>query len=300
MIKRIDAYAFDRQSNAHPIRKIDLSKNNIAEIDNKAFCSLNELSPFVSIKEIDLALNALTQIQSCVFWQMFKGISKHNMFQKHNVQMQRVDRSRVSFKVSHFDKLGPKLKCDCEITRAAQLLDLDGECENSVGVSVKLTEFKCSTDSQITKMEIDEQCAAMSKYNCETNNQESSTSKSDSSAETEKENSNNNSNGNGNKGDEEDENNSANNNNNNSNNQQTSEIINSLVSNKPEPKPVVDNSNNNNQQSHNEKQSVGTATKLPNKLESNSNSASSTRNFSKLFSLSLLMVSMGKFVLTWF
>jgi Leucine-rich repeat (LRR) protein len=297
MIKRIDAYAFDRQSSTHPIRKIDLSKNNIAEIDNKAFCSLDQSSPFVSIKEIDLALNALTQIQSCVFWQMYKGISKFNLHQKHNVQMQRFDRARVSFKVSHFDKLGPKLKCDCEIARTAQLLDLDGECENTVGVSVKLTEFKCSGDSQITSHQVDEQCAAMSIYNCEAIDEKSSTSKSEIDLEVQNTNSNNNEN----KGDKEDgEDNSASNNN--SNNQQPNEILNTIVSNKPEPKPVVENinNNNNNQQSHNDKQSAGSATKFPNKLENNSNSASSTRNFSSVFALSVIMISTGKFVFTWF
>ena len=75
-----------------------------------------------------------------------------------------------------------------------------------------------------------------------------------------------------------------------------------IVSNKPEPKPVVENinNNNNNQQSHNDKQSTGSATKFPNKLENNSNSASSTRNFSSVFALSVIMISTGKFVFTWF
>lgn len=73
MLKEIDDYAFDRRSNSNQITKIDLSKNRISSISSKAFCSRNRSHPYVNIKELDLALNPINGLKSCVLRQMAMG-----------------------------------------------------------------------------------------------------------------------------------------------------------------------------------------------------------------------------------
>ena len=168
MIKEIEDFAFDRQSNAQPIKKIDLSKNRIARIDNKAFCSRNRSHPYVNIKELDLASNSLTSINSCVLRQMSKGYSEHQslILAKINNEETKL-KSKVSFKPTiAAEKTGSGLKCDCEITKAASLVDLEGECENDVGTAVQLKQYNCGSESGISEDEVAKSCSSMAEFDC--------------------------------------------------------------------------------------------------------------------------------------
>jgi Leucine-rich repeat (LRR) protein len=72
VLTSIDDYAFDRHSNFQAIRKIDLSNNRIEKISSKAFCSRNKSFPHINIREIDLAVNAITKLNACVLRQLSK------------------------------------------------------------------------------------------------------------------------------------------------------------------------------------------------------------------------------------
>lgn len=157
MIKQIDDYAFDRRVNTNQITKIDLSKNKIVSMSSKAFCSRNLSQPFVNVKELDLALNPLSSINSCVLRQMSKGFNE--------VARGVASNPKVSFKPTHsLEKLTPTLKCDCEIAKAALLVDFEGDCENEQGNTVELRKYKCSSD--LSKQEVEDSCASQAEFDC--------------------------------------------------------------------------------------------------------------------------------------
>jgi hypothetical protein len=161
MLKLIDDYSFDRQSNARPIKKIDLSKNRIVKMAAKAFCSMNTSSPYTNVKEIDLANNPLQSINACIVRQLAKGFGESTSSSQSS---QAPLKPKLSFKPTHFaEKLTPSLKCDCEITKSAQFVDLEGECENTAGVLVPLKQFKCNSNDLDL---VDDHCAKMSEYDC--------------------------------------------------------------------------------------------------------------------------------------
>ena len=168
MLKQIDDYAFDRQSNAREITKIDLSKNRIGHIENKAFCSRNKSHPYVNIREIDLALNPLSNINSCVLRQMAKGYKDAKVGSSsaalNFANLQSVN-PKISFKPTHsLEKLNPNLKCDCEIAKASHLIDFEGDCENEQGVAVELKKYKCSSDLSVE--EVESSCASLAEFDC--------------------------------------------------------------------------------------------------------------------------------------
>ena len=166
MLREIDDFAFDRQLNAVAIRKIDLSKNRITKLSNKAFCSKNRTHPYANVKDLDLASNQLSGINACVLRQMSKGYDEFKNA-KQSAQHNHQQKSRVNFKpTSLVDKLGPNLKCDCDVTKSAHFVDLDGECENSAGVLVPLGQFKCNSDIQFNVEYVEAECVAKKEYNC--------------------------------------------------------------------------------------------------------------------------------------
>jgi Leucine-rich repeat (LRR) protein len=180
MLKIIDDYSFDRQSNSRPIKKIDLSKNRITKISNKAFCSMNESSPYSNIREIDLANNPLQNVNSCILRQLSKGLSEQSSGSSGSLHHHK---SRLSFKPTHFaEKLTPSLKCDCEITRSSHYVDLEGECENNAGVLVPLKQFKCNNNDLNTFDEVETNCASMVEFDC-SQTDDSSKSKTDSGSD---------------------------------------------------------------------------------------------------------------------
>lgn len=109
-LREIEDFAFDRQSNSVHIRKVDLSKNRIAKLGNKAFCSKNKTHPYANVKDIDLAGNQLINLYSCVFRQMSKGYDDYRQGsskQQPHHQHQAQPKSRVNLKLTSLvDKLG--------------------------------------------------------------------------------------------------------------------------------------------------------------------------------------------------
>lgn len=152
ILRQIDNYAFDRQSSQYAIRRIDLSNNRIAKIEDKAFCSKNKTAPFINVKELDLAANPLSSLNSCLARQLSNGLK--------DPQQSRV---KIAFKVNQANQLvTDNLKCDCEITKSAQLVDFEGDCKNEDGNLVPLKQFKCN---QLDDVDLDTVCS-MSSYNC--------------------------------------------------------------------------------------------------------------------------------------
>lgn len=166
MLKQIDDYAFDRQSSARAIAKIDLSKNRIGRMENRAFCSRNRSHPYVNIKEIDLALNPLANVNSCVLRQMAKGYKDPKATETaSNFANPQSSSPKLSFKPTHtLEKLAPTLKCDCEISKASLLVDFEGDCENEQGNAVELKKYKCSSDLSVD--EVEASCASLAEFDC--------------------------------------------------------------------------------------------------------------------------------------
>jgi Leucine-rich repeat (LRR) protein len=175
MLKEIDDYAFDRSSNAQTMRRVDLSKNRIARISNRAFCSRNHTYPYVNVREIDLAANHLTGLNACILRQLSKGfsefqslkISQSVSIQSSGNQQALNQRPKLSFKPVHFaEKVGPHLKCDCEITKAHQYVDFDGECELSQGQMTDLKNYQCQSLAGLTSENIEQECSSQPELDC--------------------------------------------------------------------------------------------------------------------------------------
>jgi Leucine-rich repeat (LRR) protein len=186
MLREIDDHAFDRQSNAVALRKVDLSKNRIARVASKAFCSKNRTHPYANVKDIDLAGNQLTSLSACVLRQMSRGYEdykngqlqqqqqqqqivggKQQQQQHQHHQSQAAGKTRVNLKApSMVDKMGPSVRCDCEVTKAGFFVDMEGECENSAGVLVPLGQFKCNSDIQFSVEFAEAECVARPEFNC--------------------------------------------------------------------------------------------------------------------------------------
>jgi Leucine-rich repeat (LRR) protein len=110
-IKSIDNYAFDRKSNEHLISLISLKNNKISIINERAFCSNDQLHPYISIKEIDLSSNSLTKLNVCTIRQLYLG---HQAF---------YNESKVIIKTFQSND-STTIECDCQITKASKVLNL--------------------------------------------------------------------------------------------------------------------------------------------------------------------------------
>lgn len=154
ILKQIDNYAFDRQSSSLPIRRIDLSNNRISKIEEKAFCSRNRSHPYINVKEIDLAANPLSNLNSCLVRQLATGFKDHQQ-----------SKAKLSFKANEANQqVTDYLKCDCEITKSSGLIDFEGNCKNEDGNLVPLKQFRCTSNDDLD-ISIDTVCS-MSNYNC--------------------------------------------------------------------------------------------------------------------------------------
>lgn len=158
-LKSVDDFAFDRQSNHHSIRKIDLSNNRISTIGSRAFCSRNQSHPYANIKEIDLAANPLQSLNACVMRQLAKGYTT-----QHHVTHAR---TKVSFKStgSHLPD-SPAIKCDCEITKAAGYVDFEGDCESADGTLVSMKSYKCNNDAARNHDSVEIACFSAEEFDC--------------------------------------------------------------------------------------------------------------------------------------
>jgi Leucine-rich repeat (LRR) protein len=158
MLREIDDHAFDRQSNAVALRKVDLSRNRIARIATKAFCSRNHLHPYANIRNIDLTGNQLTGLNACVLRQISSSYDGFKSW---------ISKAQVKLKApSMADSMGVSVRCDCEVTKAYFFVDMEGECENSAGVLVPLSQFKCNSDIKFSLEFAEADCVARPEFNC--------------------------------------------------------------------------------------------------------------------------------------
>lgn len=154
ILRQIDNYAFDRKSSSQSIRRIDLSNNRISKIEEKAFCSRNRSHPFINVKEIDLAANPLSNLNACLARQLATGLKDPSQL-----------KAKLSFKTNQASQIvTDNLKCDCEITKAANLIDFEGDCKNEEGNLVPLKLFKCLSNEE-SDINIETVCS-MTSYNC--------------------------------------------------------------------------------------------------------------------------------------
>ena len=173
ILNKVDDYAFDRESNAVAIKKIDLSKNRIAILSNRAFCSRSKVHPYANVKEIDLTANQLGSISACIFRQMSKGYAEYDnnqydlsgyIFVNHHHYDQK---PVVNFKTVYENRLNYNLKCDCEIEKTSFFVNLEGECETSSGDLIKLKDYRCNeTDLLLSKKNVEAECLAIGEFSC--------------------------------------------------------------------------------------------------------------------------------------
>ena len=135
-------------------------------MSNKAFCSRNHSYPYVNIKDMDLGGNQLSGLNACILRQLAKGYSDfHTLKVSQSLQLgQPVPKPKLLFKqAAHFatEKTNP-LRCDCEVTRSLQFVDLDGECEFQPGIMHDLKNFQCSQKQE----NVEEDCAAQIDFDC--------------------------------------------------------------------------------------------------------------------------------------
>lgn len=171
-LKEISDYAFDRQSNRKPIRKIVLSNNNISKIDNRAFCSkYNNKKPYVNVREIDLSFNLLTRINSCILRQLAKGFSdpmQNSSKTKHFTKVLFKTHSLLGTNLNRLEneKQQVLIECNCEITRANKLVDLEGVCRRSDNTSAYMKQYDCGDYTIINANQIHKYCSLREQFEC--------------------------------------------------------------------------------------------------------------------------------------
>jgi hypothetical protein len=154
-VKKIEDYAFDRVSNLKPIRRVDLSRNYISIIENRAFCSKNYLRPYASIKELDLYLNPLKNLNSCIMRQLYKGYNNRALLKTTSSQFGLNEKAVL-------------VECDCEVTRSNKLIDLVGSCFlSSSNITLTLKNYECGIDGAIkTLTQLNAHCLTLPDYDC--------------------------------------------------------------------------------------------------------------------------------------
>jgi Leucine-rich repeat (LRR) protein len=172
VLSKIEDYAFEREANAVAIRKIDLSKNRIVAVSGRAFCSRNAKHPYANLRELDLTANPLTSIDSCILRQMSKGYIEYEnnqhsltsyLFVNHHQYQQR---PVINLKSTQ-DKLSFNLKCDCDLAKAKNFVDFEGECEGNDGALYKISQFKCNeTDSLVNAKYTEADCLTKLEFSC--------------------------------------------------------------------------------------------------------------------------------------
>lgn len=165
MLKRIDNYAFDRENAPDMMEALDLSNNRIERLPPKAFCSKNPQSPYVAIKTLDLAANAIKNLNPCLMRQLVRGA-------KEAQDARRYINPKVNFKPNNaLHTVVDFIKCDCNVTYAARLVTLEGDCKNNENTRIALKSFQCGIINAIGTNEentdIDELCNSSPLTSCE-------------------------------------------------------------------------------------------------------------------------------------
>lgn len=159
-IKIINDYAFERYSNRKPIKKILLNNNSIASIGNRAFCSKLSKWPYANLREIDLSSNLITNVSACILRQLYKGFTEP-MLQRHRIM------SKVILNDHNDAEL---IKCDCEISRASKMVDLDGMCLASDETLTQMRDYDCGIYSVNNFDLVQNLCKVKKEYECFTTN----------------------------------------------------------------------------------------------------------------------------------
>lgn len=163
-IRRIEDFAFDRESHKRPIKRIALHNNSIAVIARRAFCARSNggggggnkpVPRYANIKELDLTENALTSVDACVLRQLARGYSEPIYTSKLKLYARVLfGGSADELPLEYGDEAARKPKrlveCSCELTRANKLVDLDGFCRRrSDSLTVWMKQYDCG-DYSIT------------------------------------------------------------------------------------------------------------------------------------------------------
>jgi Leucine-rich repeat (LRR) protein len=172
-LERVEQFAFDRESNQNMIHRIDLSNNQIGEVDSRAFCVRNnKYRPFVNVKEFDLSFNSdLNRLDACVLRQLGKGFrppKKKGQLVESRREQQQKPLLKLVQKVSN-EESSSGIECSCELSRARMYIDLNGTClESGNGRLSNLKNYECRNDFSSMKsvQQIDAYCASNEKYDC--------------------------------------------------------------------------------------------------------------------------------------
>jgi Leucine-rich repeat (LRR) protein len=153
ILGQIDDYAFDRQSSANPIKKIDLSQNHINRTSERAFCSRNRANPYVNVNEIDLSHNRLARFNPCIMRQLTKGHSAPSPSAKPSSTI-------VVVKTNPFVPNFVPIACDCSFLRdTSNLVKLEGQC-NKEDTRIEFSKHVCPESGSLTAIRerIDQEC----------------------------------------------------------------------------------------------------------------------------------------------
>jgi len=134
-IETIDNYAFERTKPKNsdfiiaPIKFLDLSDNRIEQLPNRMFCSRDQENPYSEVENVYLGENLIEHMNPCIMLQMARG---------HNTGL-----PSVSFAYSKsFKSQKAKIKCDCNVTDSAKLVEMIGVCVKD-RTDYSLKSFQC-------------------------------------------------------------------------------------------------------------------------------------------------------------
>ena len=141
-LTEINDYSFDRKLNNVSL-KVDISRNRISMLSNKAFCSKNGV--YSNIDSIDMSGNLLSSINSCLMLQLSKSTNKT---------------VNVNFKIRPvIDETKKEITCDCEVTRSAKLVKFSGTCRDNQNQQLRLNAYNCLEFSRYeTREQIEQIC----------------------------------------------------------------------------------------------------------------------------------------------
>jgi Leucine-rich repeat (LRR) protein len=172
-LTKIDDYAFDRANNAKIIKKIDLKNNSISKLDNKTFCSKNQLKPYINVKEIDLSFNFLKKLDACIMQQLAMGFndtikqtSRYKQTSRVLLKFTNFNYNNPAYGANNGEKSQPLLACNCDITRTSKIADLEGFCRTPYNQYIPLRQYDCSDSLVRSSFQLKKFCSNLQHYEC--------------------------------------------------------------------------------------------------------------------------------------
>jgi hypothetical protein len=109
-----------------------------------------------------------------------KGFNAAQKYQiESNQPIHDQEKVKISFRVSstHLpETITTNIQCDCEVTKAAELVEFDGDCISRAGTKVPLASYKCLGNSDINESEVDRECSSLKEFDCSSERDQSSSS----------------------------------------------------------------------------------------------------------------------------